>query len=147
MPVCLNRQVSLFTVSLTGILFCISVTLHFFVDPASVISGLQNIIQNENSTACFTCVVVGIPRPSIVWSRAVSTEGNFSNLSNSTDITIIMTEDKIEFNQNRVNTTLEVRNLFREEDERHYRCLAVNDVENFIQARDRSTAFLTVHGE
>ena len=133
--------------SLSGIPFCISVTLHYFVDPADVISGLQNIIQNETSTFHFTCVVVGIPRPNIVWSRAVPAEGNITNLSNSTDITILMTEDKIEFNQNRVNTTLVVRNLIKEEDEGHYRCLAVNDVENFIQASDRSTSLLTIYGE
>ena len=89
----------------------------------------------------------GIPRPNVTWSRAISAEGNFTKLFNSTDIAISEIAKETEFNQNRIITTLEVRDLLKEDDEGQYQCLAVNNVENFIQTSDRSTAFLTVYGE
>ena len=119
----------------------------FHADPATVISGTQDFIKNETFTARFTCVVEGIPRPNIIWSRANSTEANFKDLSNSTNITILELAELEDTNQNRITTTLEVRSLIRENDEGRYRCLAVNSVANFIQASDRFTTFLTVHGE
>ena len=90
----------------------------------------------------------GIPRPNITWSRSLSTEGNFTDLSNSSGITILeFAEELDDTNQNNITTILEVRGLVREKDERFYRCLAVNNVANLIQTSDRSTAFLTVYGE
>ena len=90
--------------------------------------------------------MIGIPRPNIVWARANSAQGPFTVLNNSSKTEISETEALLQHNQIMVNTTLEVRNLRKEDDEAYYRCTAVNDVENLIQAESVSTAHLVVQG-
>ena len=115
-------------------------------DPATITSGLQSLVTNESFSTHFTCTIMGIPQPTITWSRGSSTEGNFTTLTNTTKI-VISTDAKIaQFNLYVITTSLEVKNLVKEDDEAYYRCSAVNNVENLIQAENESTALLTING-
>ena len=117
---------------------------NYSADPASVIEGLKNVTTNQSLIAHFTCIMEGIPCPSIAWFRAIPPDNTFTIISNRDRFNI---SNKTECNQNRISTTLEVHSLVREEDEGYYQCLAVNNVTNLIQTSNSSVAFLTVQGK
>ena len=91
--------------------------------------------------------MIGIPQPIVTWAKATSLHGNFTILTNSSKTVISTNTEVVQFNQHMITTTLEVRNLVKEDDEAYYRCSSVNNVENLIQAEHESTAHLTVQGD
>ena len=124
-------------------------TFLFCLDPASITRGLQNItIRNETDSVIFSCTVIGIPHPNIIWARANSSQSPFTStfLTNSSKTETSTTETLVQHNQIMINTTLEVRNLRKEDDEGYYRCTAINNVQNLIQANHDSTGHLIVQG-
>lgn len=105
----------------------------------------NGVVENETETAVLTCSFVGIPKPNILWKYSNSFGDNsFSNnimpsrRFNITTITTISNQGLY-----MVNTTLQIKNLTRDE-ERQYQCSAVNNVTNLLNVRSSSSTPLTV---
>lgn len=139
---------SLSTVSVLNSIY--NIPCHLYVmnstDPASITQSLVNLVRNQTFNAVFTCIVQGIPRPVIRWSRSPPTANNFTNLTNSTKFIISEDLEVDSLNQNTITATLEITSLVKLEDDGYYRCTATNGIDNFIDSQDTSTANLLIQG-
>ena len=118
----------------------------FYSDPAEVVGGIKDTIGNESFSASFTCAVVGIPRPSVSWSRFNSSGHLTEIVSDSVKYVIVETEENIAQGLVRVTSELTVVNLNKTEDELFYHCEGSSNVTNLLDVVSTSEASLTVQG-
>lgn len=117
----------------------------YFTDPPSIQTPVADIIVNETFTAKLKCIVSGIPKPNITWSR-FRTESKITDLQNDeTKFLISESEDKGRLGLVVVTSTIMIQNA-NKSDELYYRCTGVNGVANLIDAKSSSTATLKVQG-
>ena len=108
---------------------------------------MENTIGNESSSTSLTCVVAGIPRPSVSWSSFNVSSGLQDNIVNdSVKYDIVETYHSGEQGLMRVRSELTVLNLSKTEDELYYRCDGSNNVTNLLDVQSTSHASLTVQG-
>ena len=123
-----------------------SVHILIYPDPAKVVGQVEDTIGNESFSASFTCVVDGIPRPSVSWSR-FNNSGLLTDIVNdSVKYAIVETVDYVSQGLVRVTSELTVLNLNKTEDEVRYLCEGSSNVTNLLGVDPTSDAFLTVHG-
>ena len=100
---------------------------------------------NETFTAILKCIVSGIPKPIITWSRFKS-ESKITDLQDDGS-KFVISELEVENKLGLVNVTSTIMILnANKSDELYYRCTGVNGVANLIDAKSNSTATLEVQG-
>ena len=117
-----------------------------FVDPPNVITGPTNLSRNASQYAVFTCLISGLPVPSIQWIRTMSSEP-LSNVRRKFTIAskvVSTSETGLRF----VSSTLVILNLTLT-DQQNYTCSGITpfNISNFIGARSNASATLFVRGK
>ena len=118
-----------------------------YSDPARIFEEVEHAIGNESFSASLTCAVVGIPRPSVLWSR-FNSSGHLQTdiVNNSVKYVIVETEESADQGLLLVRSKLTVLNLNKAEDELNYRCEGSSNVINLLDVESTSEALLTVQG-
>ena len=107
---------------------------------------MTDTIGNESSSASLTCVVAGIPQPSVSWSTSNSSGFQTDIVNDSLKYAIVETYESGDQGLLRVRSELTVLNLSKTEDELDYRCDGSSNVTNLLNVLSTSQASLTVQG-